>query len=98
MLKCFRIVLWALLTKRESEVIMRLRKVGFLTDRLFKLSLRGCEILAAHEIDALVVKLESRTANLLPQRVALSWGTPTATAPRYPSPLQRLSQYRLYKY
>src|SRR5215472_16909051 len=77
MLKCFRIVLWALLTKRESEVIMRLGKVRFKTDRLFEFNLRRCEILAAHKIDALVVKFESRTANLLSQQVALNCGTAT---------------------
>jgi hypothetical protein len=72
MFKGYRIVLWALLPKRESEVIMRLSKVRIITDRLFELNLRSGEFLGAHEIDALVVNFEGRTANLYLQRVALS--------------------------
>jgi hypothetical protein len=44
---------------------MRLGKVRFITDRLFKLDLGRCEVFGVHEIDALVVKLESGSANLL---------------------------------
>ena len=51
---------------------MRLSKVRIIADRLFELSLRCGELLGVHEIDALVVDFESRTANLLSQRIALS--------------------------
>src|SRR6516165_7893925 len=80
MFKGFRIILRALLTQRESEVIMRLGKVRFITDRLFKLNLGRCEVFGVHEIDALVVKFESRSANLLSQRDTLNWATSSATA------------------
>src|SRR6516165_8521132 len=83
MFKGFRIILRALLTQRESEVIMRLGKVRFITDRLFKLNLGRCEVFGVHEIDALVVKFESRTANLLSQRVTLNCANcTTSSAPR----------------
>src|SRR6516165_3908367 len=48
----FRIVLRALLTKCESEVIMRLGKVRIIMDRLFKLNLGGGEIPGAHKSNA----------------------------------------------
>src|SRR5262245_45853752 len=42
----FRIVLRALLTKRESEVVMRLGKVRIITDRLFELTCAAMKFLA----------------------------------------------------
>src|SRR5262249_27644739 len=81
MFKGFRIVLWALLTKRESEVIMLLGKVRIITDRLFELNLGGGELLGVHKRDALVVNFETRTADLLSRQVALNCrASPTATS------------------
>jgi hypothetical protein len=51
---------------------MRLSEVRIITDRLFEFNLRSGELLGVHEIDALVVNFESRTANLYLQRVPLS--------------------------
>jgi len=65
MFKGFRKILRALLSKRESEIIVRLGKVWIITDRLFELNLCRGEILGLHEIDALVLNFESRTSNLL---------------------------------
>src|SRR5262245_9009484 len=81
MFEGFRIVLRALLTKRESEVVMRLSKVRIVTDRLLELNLGGGEILGAHKSDALVVDSENRIANLLSRQVALDCrASTTATA------------------
>ena len=79
MLKRLRIVLWALLPKREAEIIMRLSKVRIIADRLFEHSLSRSKLPHVHEIDASVVGLESGNAYLLLQRVADSRATSTAT-------------------
>jgi hypothetical protein len=47
MFKSFRIVLRALLSKRESEVIVCLSKVRIIMDRLFEFNLRRSELLGA---------------------------------------------------
>src|SRR5260370_15763600 len=72
MFKRLRIVLCALLPKRESEVIMRLSTVRIIADRLFELQLRRGELLPVHQIDSLLVNFVGRTTNLLSQRVVLS--------------------------
>src|SRR5262249_20662240 len=81
MFKGLRIVLRTLLPKRESEVIMCLSKVWIITDRLFELYLGRGELFGVHEIHALVVNFESRTANLLLQWAVHSRATASPAAP-----------------
>jgi hypothetical protein len=64
-----------LLTKRESEVIVSLRKVRIGTNRLFELILGSGVIPGAHESNALIVNFESLSPDLLTQCVASNRGT-----------------------
>src|SRR6516164_3554126 len=79
MFKGFRVVLRSLLTKRESEIMMRLSKVRIITDRLFELNPGGSEIFGVHKGDALVVNFKNRIANFLSRQV-LNWNASTTAS------------------